>query len=138
MPRFSFNAVMISSLPGSNAKVLLQCCHDLVTAPKPARCCSTNLDVVFSNRVAHEHGVEGGYLVDTHAGHTNHLSHVMHSSNGQPSSVLPLCEVQQGDDGRPLVPVRVDRQDCLSASVVFRCELKCRLMVVLSCVPVYN
>ena len=32
-----------------------------------------HLDVVFSNRVAHEHGVEGGYLVDTHAGHTNHL-----------------------------------------------------------------
>ena len=31
------------------------------------------LDVVFSYRVAHEHGVKGGDLIDTHAGHTNHL-----------------------------------------------------------------
>ena len=32
-----------------------------------------HLDMVFSNRVAHEHGVEGGHFINTHAGHTNHL-----------------------------------------------------------------
>ena len=108
----------------------------------------------FSYRVAHEHGVKGGHLIDTHARHTNHLSeaeiavinfagstkvknlsNVVHGSDGQPAAVLPLREVQQGDDRGPLVPVRVDCHDGLRARMVLRCELKGGLMVVLSSVP---
>ena len=113
-----------------------------------------HLDVVFSYRVAHEHGVKGGDLIDTHAGHSNHLKrkllrlvvpvqlkiyndlgNVVHGSDGQPAAMLPLCKVEQGDDRGPLVPVGVDRHDCLRAGVVLRCELKSGLMIVLCSVP---
>ena len=161
--------LVVGHLAGSDAEVLLARSHDLITATQPAGCCCANLtrnrssivlceikhlDMEFSYRVAHEHGVKGGHLIDTHARHTNHLSeaeiavvnfagstkvknlsNVVHGSDGQPAAVLPLREVQQGDDCGPLVPVRVDCHDGLRARMVLRCELKGGLMVVLSSVP---
>ena len=32
-----------------------------------------HLNMVFANRVAHEHGVEGGHFVHSHARHSDHL-----------------------------------------------------------------
>ena len=60
---------------------------------------------------------------------------MVHGSDGQPSAMLPLCKVEQRDDRGPLVPVGVDRHDCLRAGVVLRCELKSGLMIVLCSVP---
>ena len=57
----------------------------------------TDLDMVFTNGVPHEHGVEGGHLVDPHPGHANHLRHVVHGRDGEPASVLTLSKIQQGD-----------------------------------------
>ena len=73
------------------------------------------------------------YLTSSNTG--NNLGNVVHGSDGQPTTVLPLCKVEQGDDRGPLVPVGVDCQNCLSAGVVLRCELKGSLMIILGSVP---
>ena len=49
--------------------------------------------------------------------HKSYLGDMMHGCDGQPPAVLPLRQVEQGDDGRPLVPVGVDRHDGVSASL---------------------
>ena len=40
---------------------------------KQARGKLLHLNMVLANRVAHEHGVEGGHFVNSHAGHSDHL-----------------------------------------------------------------
>ena len=57
----------------------------------------TDLDMIFTHGVPHEHGVEGGHLVDPHPWHANHLRHVVHGRDGEPASVLTLSKIQQGD-----------------------------------------
>ena len=54
----------------------------------------TDLDMVFSDGVPHEHCVEGCHLIDPHPGHANDLGHVMHGRDGQPSSILTLGKVK--------------------------------------------
>ena len=56
------------------------------------------LDVIFADRVPHEHGVEGGDLVDPHPRHPNDLRHMVHGGDWQPASVLPLSEVKERDN----------------------------------------
>ena len=51
---------------------------------------NTNLNMVLSNRIPHEHCVEGCDLVDSHPRHPNDLSHVVHGRDGQPASILSL------------------------------------------------
>ena len=108
--------------------------------------------MVFANGVAHEHGVEGGHFVHSHAGHSDHLkvcvsvqrdlccnrcylSHMVHGSDGQPAAYLPLRKVKQGDHSGSLVPIRVDRHDRVGAGFVLCCELKGSLGIVGSSVP---
>ena len=55
------------------------------------------LDVVFSSWVPHEHCVEGGYLVDAHPGHTDHLGHMVHGRDRKPT-VLTLKVRVVGSD----------------------------------------
>jgi hypothetical protein len=51
--------------------------------------------MIFSDRIAHEHGVESGHLVDAHARHANHLGHVVHGADGQPAAILTLGQIKQ-------------------------------------------
>jgi hypothetical protein len=51
--------------------------------------------MIFSDRIAHEHGVESGHLVDAHARHPNHLGHVVHGADGQPAAILTLGQIKQ-------------------------------------------
>ena len=51
--------------------------------------------MIFSDRIAHEHGVESGHLVDAHARHANDLGHVVHSADGQPAAILTLGQIKQ-------------------------------------------
>ena len=60
---------------------------------------------------------------------------MVHGCDRQPASMLPLRKVEQRDHRGSLVPVGVDRHDCLRAGVVLRCELKSGLMIVLCSVP---
>ncbi len=53
------------------------------------------LNMIFSNRIAHEHGVESGHLVDAHARHANDLGHVVHGADGQPAAILTLGQIKQ-------------------------------------------
>jgi hypothetical protein len=43
-----------------------------------------------------EHGVEGSDLVDSHLGHLQHLSNVVHDGEGGPAE-LTLAEVEEGN-----------------------------------------
>ena len=56
------------------------------------------LNVIFPNGVPHEHGVEGGHLIDPHPRHPDDLSHVVHGRDGQPASILPLSKVKERDN----------------------------------------
>ena len=60
-------------------------------------CPAVYLDVVFSSWVPHEHCVEGGYLVDAHPGHTDHLGHMVHGRDRKPT-VLTLKVRVVGSD----------------------------------------
>jgi hypothetical protein len=51
--------------------------------------------MIFSDRIAHEHGVEGGHLVDAHARHANDLGHVVHGADWQPAAILTLGQIKQ-------------------------------------------
>ena len=52
--------------------MVVQTCYILLYI-KQARGKLLYLNMVFANRVAHEHGVEGGHFVHSHAGHSDHL-----------------------------------------------------------------
>merc|ERR1719220_2717800 len=130
--------LVVGHAADADAKVFLAGRHDLVAASEPAGSCCANLNMVFANRVAHEHGVEGGHFVHSHAWHSDHLSHMVHGSDRQPAAYLPLSKVKQGDHCGSLVPVRVDRHDRVGAGFVLSCELKRSLGIVGSSVPVYH
>ena len=81
--------VVLGRLADFEVQRLFDGVEDLVRASEPARGGGADLDVVLACRVPHEHGVEGGHLVDAHPGHSDELGHVMHRGYGQPP-VLPL------------------------------------------------
>ena len=56
------------------------------------------LNMIFSDRVPHEHGVEGGHLINSHPGHANDLCHMMHARDWQPASVLSLGKIKKGNN----------------------------------------
>ena len=71
-----------------------------------------------------EHGVERRDLVHAHGRHLEQLRHVVHHADTRPSLILPLAEVEQGNDCRLLVLGRVLGDDGLRAFEVLRVELE--------------
>jgi hypothetical protein len=71
-----------------------------------------------------EHGVKGRHLVHAHGWHFEELGNVVHDANACPALVLPLSEVEEGDDGCFLVLGRVARDDFLCPFHVRGIELE--------------
>ena len=94
-----------------------------------------DLDVVATHRAPVEHGVEGGHFVDAHPRHAEELGDAVHGGYGQPA-VLPLGQVQDWDDGRRLVGLRVVGDDGLDSFQVLRRELERNVWIVPVGVPV--
>ena len=90
--------VVLGRLADFEVQRLFDGVEDLVRAPEPARGGGADLDVVLASRVPHEHGVEGGYLINSHPGHANDLCHMMHARDWQPASVLSLGKIKKGDN----------------------------------------
>jgi hypothetical protein len=58
-----------------------------------------------------KHGIESRDFVDPHRWHFEQLGHVVHNADARPTLVLPLPEVEEGDNGCLLVLVRVMGDD---------------------------
>ena len=76
------------------------------------------------NHVPVEHGVERRDFVHTHGWHLHQLRHIIHNAYARPSLVLPLAEIEKGDDSCLLVLRRIVRDDFISAFKILRCELE--------------
>jgi len=77
-----------------------------------------------------EHGVEGSNLVHPHSWHLQELRDIVHDANARPSLVLPLAEVEKGNDGSLLVLGRIPSDDFLRALHVLSIELERNLTLV--------
>lgn len=91
---------------------------------------------MLSNGLAIKHGIEGRNFVDSHGRHGKKLCDVIHNADTCPSLVLSLCKVEQRNDGRLLVLVRVIRNDLTGPCKVFGSELEGDFWVVICGVPV--
>jgi hypothetical protein len=74
-----------------------------------------------------EHGVERSDFIHSHWLHFEQLRHIVHDADARPSFVLPLAEVEEGNDGCLFVLWRVMRDDFIGAFEVLRCELEWNL-----------
>ena len=74
-----------------------------------------------------EHGVERRDFVYPHRLHFEQLRHIVHNADARPSFVLPLAEVEEGNDGCLFVLGRVVRDDIIGAFKILGCELKWNL-----------
>lgn len=50
-----------------------------------------------------EHGVKGGDFVHAHGRHVEEARDVVHDADARPALVLPLTEIEEGNDGRLFV-----------------------------------
>lgn len=94
-----------------------------------------DLHVVFPDRVAVVHGIEGSDLVNTHRRHLEETSNLVHDAETG-ESVLALTEVEDGHHGGLLVLWWVARQDLLDHGVVLLIELEGDVRIVISGVAV--
>lgn len=124
--------LVLGGLTGLDAELVLKSLEDLcgATTAEHARGGGAELQEVLSNRLAVEHGVESGDLVNTHGGHLEELGDVVHDRDGNPTGVLTLTEVEQWDDGSLLVLFGVVGDDLLCHLLVLLVELERNVGVV--------
>jgi hypothetical protein len=121
---------VIRGLSVFDSQMVLDGLHDFLTAADHAGSGSAHLHKVFPDRGAVEHGVKGGNLVDADGSDMTQLGDLVHCDQWQPSTVLALCQIQQGDHGRLAVVVRIFLEDAVGAFVVFVREIEeCRFIV---------
>jgi hypothetical protein len=108
--------------------MVFYCLLDLLGAADHARGRTTQLDEVFSNLGAIEHGVEGCHLIHTHGRHLHHTGDLIHGREGQPSAALSLGQIQQWDAGSLLVVGWVSRQNMVHLD-----KQKCKLQTLSRC-----
>jgi hypothetical protein len=104
------------------------CLLDLLRAADHARGRATQLDEVFANLGAIEHGVEGRHLIHTHGRHLHDTGDLIHGREGQPPAALSLGQIQQWDAGSLLVVGWVSRQNMVHLD-----KQKCKLQTLSRC-----
>ena len=107
-----------------DSEVVLDGLHDFFAPANHAGSRSADLHKVFSDRGAVEHGVKGSDLVDSYGSDVTQLGNLVHGHQWQPSAVLALGQIQQGNHGGLAVVVGVFGQDAVGAFVVFVSEIK--------------
>lgn len=107
--------------------------QETTLVPDAYRC--ADLHEVLANGLAVVHGVEGRNLVDTHRGHLEHASDLVHDANAG-EAVLALTEVKQGHDGSLLVLGRVALEDLIGKFEVLVGKLEREARVVVGLVAV--
>ena len=71
-----------------------------------------------------EHGIESCNFVHPHGWHGKEVGDIVHDANACPSLVLPLCKIEQRNDGRFLVLRWVVGNNLIGSCEVFRGEFK--------------
>jgi hypothetical protein len=71
-----------------------------------------------------EHGIEGRNFVHSHGWHREKFGNIIHDADTRPPLVLPLCEVEQRNDGRFLVLGWVVGNNLVGSCKVFRSEFE--------------
>jgi len=112
--------------------------QDFRRAAQHARRRSAYLNKVLANRFAIEHGVERRDFVYPHRLHFEQLRHIVHNADARPSFVLPLAEVEEGNDGCLFVLGRVMRDDIIGAFKILGCELKWNPRIVVRLVSMHK
>lgn len=90
---------------------------------------SADLQEVLANGLTVVHGVEGRDLVDTHGGHLEHASDLIHDADAGEAG-LALAKIQEGHDSRLLVLGRVALEDLIDEGEVLGRELELNAGVV--------
>jgi len=98
--------------------------------------CRTYLYKVGANGFPIEHSVERGDFVDTHGRKLEKLGDIVHHTDARPSLVLPLAQVEKGNDRCLLVLWWISRYYFLRSLQVVRGEFKRDLGVVVCSVAV--
>lgn len=60
---------------------------DRIAVSQPTRSSGANLNVIFADRVSDKHRVKGGHFVNSHFGHADYISYLVHGRNWQPSLI---------------------------------------------------
>jgi len=71
---------------------------DILTSANHTGCGSTQLNKVFADLLTVEHGVEGCDFVYSGGFDTADLCYFVHCGDREPSSILTLGEVEEGND----------------------------------------
>lgn len=94
-----------------------------------------NLHKVLADGLAVVHGVEGCNLVDTHWGHLEHASDLVHDADAG-EAVLALAKIEKRHDGSLLVLGRVALEDLIGECEVLLGKLERESRVVVGLVAV--
>lgn len=97
--------------------------------------CCADLHEVLANRLAVVHGVEGRNFIDTHWGHLEHASDLVHDANAS-EAMLALTKIKQRHDGGLLVLGRVALEDLIGECEVLLGKLERESRVVVRGVAV--
>jgi len=119
-----------------SAQCVANSIQNLRRTAQHARRCGADLNEMFSNGLTIEHGIKSRNLVHPHGGHRKKFSDIVHDADACPSLILPLCKVEQRNDGRFLVLRWVVGNDLISPCEVLGSELEGYLRVVVCGVPV--
>jgi hypothetical protein len=96
-----------------------------------------DLDKVLADGLAVVHGVEGCNLVDTHWGHLEHASDLIHDADAG-EAVLALAQVEQGHDGGLFVLLGVSLEDLGHDGFILLVEFEGDIGVVLGGISVLH
>mmetsp|Transcript_13365 Transcript_13365/g.29086 ORF Transcript_13365/g.29086 Transcript_13365/m.29086 type:complete len:250 (-) Transcript_13365:77-826(-) len=117
---------ILRSLPILNPQMLLDRLLDILTPANHTRRSPTKLNKVLAHLGPIKHCVERSHLVHARRSRADNLSDLVHGSDGEPSPVLTLGEVKEGDYSGLFVVGGVFGEDFVDAVVVFFGEVEVR------------
>lgn len=83
----------------TNTQVVAQAVQDFIGSADHAGGGDANLQMVLANGAVVVHAIERGDLEDALLGNTANLRNLKHGWEGDPSTVLPLGQMEEGHDG---------------------------------------
>mmetsp|Transcript_20793 Transcript_20793/g.37558 ORF Transcript_20793/g.37558 Transcript_20793/m.37558 type:complete len:300 (-) Transcript_20793:15-914(-) len=127
---------ILRRLPILNPQMLLNILLDILAPTNHTGSRSTQLNKVLAHLCAIEHGIKRCHLVDAGGVGLDDFGDFVHGGDGEPSAVLALGEVEEGDDAGLFVVDGVFGEDFVDAFVVFFGEVEVGFWGVVGCVDV--
>ena len=115
---------ILCCLPILNSQMLFNRLLNVFTSTNHAGSSAAKLNEVFADFGPIKHGVKTGDFIHTRGIYFDNLGHFIHRCHGEPSSVLTLSEVKEGDNTRLFVVGRIFGENFVNTGVVFVREVK--------------